>query len=151
MPLLPPSLIGDLTSLFSSPPDNNADCASLWASAMNSYTAGIIPASATVSAAATALEAELLAAFDIWFTGNSLSCDLLETAFANFALLVGTGMLAASQYAAVPPPGLVGFCDIGTQSTHSAAAATFADKIDTWMKTGTATKVIPPFDTVNWS
>lgn len=154
MALVKAALVSGFTTLFSDPPDNRPACASDWASAVSSWSTGVTPISATVAAAVAALEIELLAAFETWWAASSqdsLSCDPLETAFANFALLVGTGMLAGSQYAAVPPPGLVGFCDLGTAEDFATAANNFATAIDDWMKTGMATKVVAPFDTVNWS
>lgn len=153
MPLVAATLEAQLLPLFQSPPDNRPDCASSWASAMNTYTAGIIPASTTVSAAATALEAELIGVFDSWWSTDEqsgLTLDPFETAFANFALVVAGGMTAAG-YTGTPPPGLVGFSSLLDAEDHATAASNFASKIDTWMRTGIATLIVLPNTVVPWS
>lgn len=149
MPLNTTALNAGLLQLFSSPPDTTNGCAAAWAQAMEDYAVGIFPPSTTVSAAATALEAELLTVFQSNDSKDML--PLMETAFANFATLVGTGM-AAANWAAVPPPGDIGFsayCDI-TIATHAEAAADFTTRINAWMITGTATLTVPPFTFTNW-
>jgi len=156
MALVKSVLVLGLNTIFNpeTTPDNREGCASGWANAMSLYASGIIPASTTVTIAASSLEAGLNTAFDAWWEAGSqdeFTCDLLENAFANFALLLGAGMLAGSQYQATPPPGLLNLCSLGNATDYTTAIDNFATKIDTWMRTGTAIKVVPPYDTVNWS
>jgi hypothetical protein len=101
---------------------------------MESYAAGVVPASTAVPAAAGTLESALVGAFG----GTTAPADL-EGAFLAFATAVGAGMAPA--FVAVPPPAPVGFAAQLTtnQATKSAAASAFASSIDTWMRTGTAT------------
>lgn len=134
MPLNTAGLQEDLQELFSDPPDTTAACAASWASLMESYTQGVVPASTTVSVAAGALETALLSAFQ-----SETTAEDMETAFTAFATTVGTGMSPA--FVATPPPGQVGFLSsFGVVAdSHSTAAANYATLIDTWMRTGTAT------------
>jgi len=73
----------------------------------------------------------------------------VSAAFATFAASVGSGMAG---FTAVPPPGSLGVVALlaTPQPTHADAAEEWATKIDTWMKTGTATP-IPSGSAVNWS
>lgn len=140
------ALTAQLTSLFTSPPDNIAGCASAWASAMQSYSASIVPASTTVSAAATALESALAAAFVN--NGSPSMLATMEAAFASFAATVGGGMTG---FTATPPPGPVGFASIGTQADNATAASTWTTDINSWMITGLAAQITPPLPPVPWS
>lgn len=143
------ALTEGLLQLFSNPPDTTNSCATAWADAMEDYAVNIFPPSTTVSAAATALEAELITVFQS--NDSKAMLPLMETAFANFAAIVGTGM-AAANWAAVPPPGEIGFadfCDV-TYETHEVAVLAFVGKINAWMITGTATLTVPPFTFTNW-
>ena len=135
-----------LTSLFSNPPDSIDGCAAAWADAMESYATSIVPASTTVPAAASDLEAALKTTFVN--NGSTAMLTTLESDFLTFATTVGGGMTG---YTSTPPPGLVGFSTIGNADTHATAAANFANKIDTWMKTGIATLIVSPYTVVNWS
>ena len=136
------ALQSGLQSLFSNPPDTEAGCAAQWASAMQSYAAGIVPPSATVSAAATAFQSAISD-----MSGSGAAASIFESACASFAATVGGGMVG---FVPTPPPGPVGFSSLsGHPSTHAAAASAFATLIDTWMKTGLAT---PPVGApVPWS
>lgn len=146
MALNAPGLASSLSTLFTSPPNNINGCATSWANAMQSYAVAIVPASITVTAAATALDAELQSIFP---NNNSPSMiPQLETAFANFATVVGSGMVG---FTATPPPGLVGFASIGNQASTGAAALVWAALIDAWMRTGLAAQIAPPLPPVNWS
>lgn len=141
-------LLGDLNTLFSGPPDSISGCAQAWGDLMESYSVGVIPPCTTVSAAASALTAELTSTV----FPNSASASmipLLETAFANFALVIAGGM--APTYIALPPAGLVGFASLTTASSHLVGAINFFILIDAWMKTGTATLAVPPFTAVTWT
>lgn len=140
-------LTTSLTSLFSDPPDNIDGCAASWASAMESYATGIVPASTTVSAAATALEAALKTTFK----SNSSTAMLttFESDLFDFAEAVGDGM--AGYDLTTVPPLPIGFSSLTNADTHATAASNFATKIDDWMKTGVSTLIASPFTVVNWS
>ncbi len=154
MPLLAPGLEADLTTLFFEPPEGFTACAAAWGDATQTYSAAIIPVSTTVALAIVALKPALEAAFiagQADGTGVVLASQL-ETAFEVFALTVGLGMLPV--FMATPPPGLVGWLSALQSSlpnTHAEAAMRYSDLIDTWMQTGTATRILTPFETVNWS
>lgn len=145
MPLNPSGLQSSLQSLAASPGADIAACAKAWADAMKSYAAGIIPASTTVTAAATTLQSALASAF-----AQPSAASAMETAFAAFATTVGGGMAPA--FTATPPTGPVGFATQFAQpfpATHAAAASAMSSLIDTWMKKGKGT---PPVGTpVNWT
>lgn len=128
-------LQSDLQALATSPGATIAACAQAWADAMKSYASAVVPASATVNAAATTLKTALEGAF-----AQPAAAPAMETAFAAFAATVGTGMAPA--FVAVPPPAPVGFAALfaGTfPASHAAAATALSAKINTWMKTGTST------------
>lgn len=134
MPLNAAGLQTDLTSLAASPPPSIAGCAAAWASAMQSYAAGVVPPSTAVAAAASTLQAALASAF-----ATPAAAPGMENAFKTFATTVGGGMAPA--FVATPPAGAVGFAAqfaLAHPATHSAAAAALRTKIDTWMRTGTA-------------
>lgn len=144
-------LSGPLLSLFTSPPDNIADCATAWAAAMAAYSASLDPPSTALASAATALQGKLVTAFTDG-NDNSGACDvsLLESAFAEWAKLVAEGMAelpskvpVGTVVVAVQPPGEIGFCSIGTQDDYASASDEFADKIDTWVKTGFSSIELP--------
>lgn len=151
MPLL-------LTALTASPglpgvgerdyPSTVAAAAQEWASAVQAYAAGILPASTTVSAAATALEAALALAFT-----SSNCAALMDAAFQQFALTVASGQVPT--HTGVPPPAPVGFATVFAQqpppSSRAAGVARVAAKIDAWMRTGIGTLILPPNTAVPWS
>lgn len=139
-------LAGNLNTLFGSPPDNISDCAASWASAMESYAIGIVPPSITVTLAANALESNLIATFAN--SGSPSMLTSLESDFALFASGVALGMIG---YTSVPPPGLVGFASIGTQTSNPGAALVWTVAINSWMITGISTLIAPPFTVVPWS
>jgi len=154
MPLDTSALGSALGDLFESPPDGDGDqaagrnaCARAWADAMKGYAAGVIPASTTVSGAAAALKSALVGAF-----GSADGAGAMEQAFAAFAGAVAGGMPAGG-WAGVPPPAPVGFAALlaTMQPSRGAAAAAWATKIDTWMRTGTATLIAPPNTPINWN
>lgn len=142
MPLATSGLHDALADIFAHPPGSAADAAHAWARAVQAYFAGVTPPSTTVSAAAAALEPQLLAAFV-----SPAAPPLLEVALQAFALLVGTGMLPA--FVAVPPPAPVGFALLAVPPfppTQAIAVAAWTTKIDAWARTGTATPALggPP-------
>lgn len=150
MPLDTTGLTTDLTTLFVSPPNTAAECASQWATAIESYSITIVPPSTTVSAAKTTLQISLTSAFE-----NNLNADTtaseMETAFLAFAVTVGLGM--APTFTSTPPSTSVGFrplLDL-TPSTHSEAVNSFVGVIDLWMRTGLAVRNVTPFDTIPWT
>lgn len=155
MALNPTGLTSDLTAFFADPPitvvndvvdltASRASCAQEWADAMESYASAIVPASTTVASAAATLSTALAAAF-----ANASAAAAFDTAFAAFATTVGSGMTG---FTAVPPPLALGISATlaTTNATHAAGASAFTTKIDTWMRTGTATP-LPSGSPVNWS
>jgi hypothetical protein len=146
MPLNASGLSSGLSSCFSDPPPSAAACAGQWASAVQSWAAGIIPASTTVSAAVSTLQGALASAFA---TPNC--APAMETAFAAFAVTVGGGMVG---YAPTPPAGPVGFAPqfLGAKpATAGAAASAITSLIDPWMKTGLSTLLVLPNTVVPWT
>ncbi len=155
MPLDTPGLTSGLTTLFSGPPSGFDGCAEEWGDVVESYSTDIVPISTAVAAAVATLKTDLEAAFRAGQadgTGVVLASQL-ETAFATFAATVGVGMLPL--FSATPPPGLVGWLPALQETpfpeTHAIAANKYSSLIDTWMRTGTATRTVSPFDTVPWS
>ncbi len=146
MPLNASALSSGLASLFSNPPPSAGGCAQQWASAVQSWCVGIIPASAAVSGAVSTLQGALASAF------AAPDCaPALESAFAAFAVTVGGGMAG---YVPTPPPAPVGFAaQFGgpKPATASEAASDIASLIDTWMKTGIGTLIAPPNTPQPWS
>ena len=131
-------------------PASRAECAQAWADAMKAYATGVVPPSATVAAAAPALEAALFSAFAL--TSRNDLASALEAAFGTFALTVASGM--APTNTGVPPAGLVGFLGLFSQpyaTTRHEGVVRVANAIDAWMRTGTATLVAPPYTVVTWS
>jgi hypothetical protein len=152
MPLNPVALKTRLQTFFEAPPPTAPECAAKWADAMQAYSIGIVPPSVGISSAVTALTAALGAAF----TGPPPSVVAsVEAAFLAFATAVGVGMAPA--FTGVPPVVPVGFAlelakaPSQWAQTHEAAATLWANKIDTWMRTGTAVLVAPPFTVTPWS
>lgn len=148
MPLALPALQSGLQSAFASPGATAAECGQAWANAVQAHFAAVIPASTSVAAAASTLAGALGSAF-----AAPDAAPAMESAFTTFAATVGLGMAAAG-FAAVPPPGPVGF---GPQfagpkpASHADAATAIASLIDSWARTGTATMVAPPNTLVPWS
>ena len=146
MALAAPSLKSQLQNLFASPPPDAAGCAQGWANAMQAYAAGIVPASTTVTAAASALSGALASAF-----AAPNSAPAMELAFTAFGASVGLGMAG---FAPVPPVAPVGFAPLFAgpkPATAADAAQSIGSQIDTWMKTGVSTLVAPPFTVTPWT
>lgn len=147
MPLDPVGLQSDLESLFAEPPETAAECAQAWSDAVGSYAAGVVPASSAVAAAAAAMTASLLSAFQ-----SPAAAVGFDAAFTTFGAAVALGMAPA--FTGTPPPAPLGIATLlsATQVSHAAAAAAFASLIDTWMRTGSAVLVAPPFTVIPaWS
>lgn len=128
------TLSSDIQSATESPGDTAAACAQTWATLMGTYFTGVVPASLSVAAAQTALQASLTSAFS---AAPGAGISLLETAFLAFATAVGTGMAPA--FIAVPPPAPVGFASLVAADTAAQAASNIASLISTWAQTGSAT------------
>lgn len=146
MPLALPALQSGLESAFASPPATVPQCAQAWADAVQSWAAGIMPASTTVAAAAATLAGALTSAFQA-----PAAAPGMESAFAAFAASVGLGMAG---FAPTPPVAPVGFAQqFGGPhpATHAAAAQAIAGLIDAWMRTGIGTLIAPPNTPVPWS
>lgn len=103
---------------------------------MADYAAAVVPAlvPGTIATAKSALSSALAGAFT-----SPVAAPAMESAFAEFAATMATGMGPA--FAAVPPPRPVGFASqfLIPQTTHAGAAAAFSALIDSWMRAGTAT------------
>jgi hypothetical protein len=141
-------LESDLTALFADPPSTTAACAAAWAAAVSAYASGIVPASTTVTAAQAPLAASLTSAFG--GADPATVSTAMEAAFLTFATSVGGGMAG---FAGTPPVTPVGVAALAAnqQATHAAAADAWASAIDTWMKTGIATLIAPPFTVTTWT
>lgn len=149
MPLNLPALSNGLASCFSAPAADAAGCGQQWADAVKEYAAGIVPPVPTpaLEGAASALASALGGAFS-----NPSAIAGMESAFAAFGASVALGM--APTFAGVPPAGPVGFADQfagAAPETHGEAASAIAERIDVWMKSGTATLVAPPNTPVTWN
>jgi hypothetical protein len=149
MPLNTAGLQSDLEALFAAPPPTAAECAQAWSDAFAAYVAGVVPPAlpAAVSAAADAMAAQLTAAFQ----GPAAPADF-DVACTAFAAAVALGM--APTFTGAPPPAPLLIVSLlgSPQPTHAAAAAAFAALIDTWMRTGSAVLVAPPFTVIPaWS
>jgi hypothetical protein len=113
---------------------------------MVTYASAIVPASAAVPAAGSALASSLASAFQ---TDNA--APAMESAFAQFAATVGLGMAG---FIPTPPAGPVGFADqFGgpKPSTHAEAAQQIGARVDAWMRTGFATLASPPGTVIPWT
>lgn len=148
MPLL-------LTALTTSPgipgasgsdyPPTRLACAQAWAAAMQAYASGVLPASATVGAAAATLTTALDAAF-----GSPTVAASMESAFLAFATTLGGGMAG---FAPLPPPAPIGFATmfLTTESTRQGGVTKVANAIHAWMLTGSSTLIVAPFTLKTWT
>jgi hypothetical protein len=141
------ALQNGFASLFADPPATKAACAQAWASAAELYAAAVVPPSTTVAAASSALAAALTAAFE----SPSGAAPGFDGAFATWAAAIGAGMLPA--FVATPPPEPLGVVAqlMASIDTHAAAAASWAEFIDAWFRTGSAELVAPPHTVAAWS
>jgi hypothetical protein len=128
-------------------PETRQLCAKAWADAAGAWAAGIVPPSTTVPAATAALEVAVLGAFN-----SPLAAPLLDAAFMQFALVVGSGMLPV--FAATPPAGPPGFAALFAQpmpTTRVAGVERVAAMLHAWMQTGSAALVLPPNTAQPWA
>ena len=135
MSLDPAGLAATLDALMRSPGSTAADCAARWASAWAGYAGSVAPPAVGVGAAEAALTAALTAAF-----ATPSAVAAMDDAFTAAGAALGVGMLPA--FAAVPPPGPVGFATVLATpyaATSAEAAGRIADAIHAWMQTGSAT------------
>lgn len=129
--------LGDaIEAWFLAPEDDIAGNAAVFAAAMEGYAEDIVPASSAVSSAAGSLEAALVTAMGA--SDAAATATALEAAFLAFATAVGAGMAG---FTPVPPPSPLGWAGLlaARPDTAEDAAANWAEAIDTWMQTGTAT------------
>lgn len=135
MPLNSGKLRAGILDVCSNPAETAAGCAQQWAQAMGDYAAGIVPPSATVTAARSALATALAGAF-----ATPFAAPLMEIAFAAFAVTVGGGQVG---FVPVPPPRPVGFAALLAviAPTHADAATAVTTLVDTWMRSGSSTPV----------
>jgi hypothetical protein len=117
-----------------------------WRMAVEVYAAGVIPPSATVSAAGAALEPALVAAFQTMPVAPAL-----EAAFLQFAVALGGGMAG---FVPTPPAAPIGFEELFAlppPETREEGVLRVAMKIDVWMRTGIAALAAPPNTPQPWS
>lgn len=146
MTLVASSIQNSLQALSETPGATIADCAQLWANAVQSYAAAIAPPSTTVAAAGALLATQLTAAFAL-----PAAAPAMDAAFTAFAVTLGAGMLPG--FVAVPPPAPVGFSLLFAEPYPTTAAEfgqRVGSRIDLWMRTGTATPV-PSGSPLPWS
>jgi len=135
MPLVSSVLANGLASLFADPPPDAAACGQAWGDAVKDYAAGLVPPSTTMTAAAATLGGALGEAF-----ATPSAIPAMEAAFAAFGVAVAGGQLPA--FVGTPPPAPVGFAEQfagPAPNSPGEAASAIAGKIDTWMRTGSAT------------
>jgi hypothetical protein len=123
------SLQSDLKDLFANPPLDESACAQKWGQAMVDFTASVVPASTTGTAAGSALTAALQGMHE-----SGAAAQKLENAFVAFAVALEGGMSAAG-YSPMPTPRpQVGFSDPvgGLFTTPDAAASAIVAKIVAW-------------------
>ena len=132
MPLNVSALEESLEALFASAPLAEAECAQLWADALQAYATAIVPASVNVTTGAAAVVPALTG-----MGASGAAVTILPSALTAFAATVGTGMAPA--FSGTPPaaPWVPPFAP--TTISAREAASTLASSIDAWMRTGTAT------------
>jgi len=127
--------------------------AAQWQSAVQAYAANIVPASTTVAAASASLAGTLTGIFSTGGDPASKAAGM-EAAFLAWATAIGAGMVG---FTPIPPVAPIGFAAEFAKppnlwaTTHAAAAALWAGKIDVWLKTGSATLIAPPNTVVPWT
>lgn len=143
------ALESTLTTLFSNPPNSFSGCAAQWATAMRLYAQSIVPASVTVTVAADTLQTALTGIFTA--SNSQLTATQMDAAFAQFATFIAIGMGPA--FTGTPPVSPVNFAllFVTAETTTEAAVDKVVNRIDTWMRTGTAVQTTTPFATVTWS
>lgn len=144
MPTNVAALESALLALFTTP-GTEVECANAWGDAMLSYAVAMVPPSATVAAAATALKTAL-----IGFGVPNQAASVMGPAFAAFATACAVGH-GLTGYAPVPPGALDLSALLSTRpATHALAAQGLAAAIDAWFKTGVST-LLPSGPAVPWT
>jgi hypothetical protein len=142
MPLNPSGAKTTLGNLFKSPVGSEATAIISWKNAILTLTAGVIPASTTVAAAAATLATSLSG-----FNASGAAAGKINSALVAFAATVAGGMAPA--FTGVVPIGSPGV-EFSNGSNAQAAADAIIDTIDEWLQTGTATPS-GGGDPENWS
>lgn len=126
-------------------PYNNFDCAQRWSEAVAQYAQSIIPPSTTVNQAKQAFATSFSSINPNANNGN----QVFQTSFAQFAVVLGSGMVG---WVATPPPFPLNISPVsiiglsGGSGTDCAEA--LAQLIDAWFRTGIA---VNSNGTINWS
>ena len=147
MPLIIVTLQADLDKLlfqensqFEGFPSEIVDVAENWATVVDTYASGVIPASTTVEQAKSAFNSVMLGISSS--AGNGLA--LLTAAFTAYGTALSIGMSAAG-FIGVPTPAPINFTPIVAVGLGGAGGDVIADMmatiIDIWFRTGTATPV----------
>ena len=140
MPLDKAKLQSALAELARHPGASTADCSGQWATAIADYMIDVQPsATAAVRAAQEPLRAALQAAFAL-STAQAVA-TAMDGALMEYAVAVALGM-ATSGFTGAAPPSPLGFAALFEPpfaATHELAAGRFADAIDDWARTGSAT------------
>lgn len=144
MPTNLPALENALFSLFTNP-GTEVECANAWGDAMLAYAVAMVPPSATVTTAATALKTAL-----VGFGVPNQAASVVGPAFGSFATACAVGH-GLTGYAPTPPGPLDLSALLGTYPPTSLAAAQgIAAAIDAWFKTGFST-LLPSGPVVPWT
>jgi hypothetical protein len=156
-----PLLITALTSAPGLPgAGSNADLpngnvvAQVWAAAVGAWAVGIIPPSAAVAAAQTALQSTLEGLFS---TPRSQPAEVaalanaMNAAHLVFATTVGTGMVGFVPVPPVSPLNFAAILQASPRDDSQLAANEIANMLDAWMRTGISTMIAPPNTPVPWS
>jgi len=136
-------------------PGDAADAADEWSEAISAYVAAVVPPAlpAKLALAQENLRATLAAAWSSPTHDPIAGAGQLEQALHLFALDLCAGMAPA--YVALPPPGLVGFAALFVTrpfpTTRAQGITRFANAIDAWFRTGTATLAAPPYTALTWT
>lgn len=144
-----PTFKSDLALVFANASPVPSTLAAQWASALNSYVSGIVPAVTPVARAGA------IATLTSALTGIFVSGANPEPAFAAFATALAAGM--APTFTGVPPVLPVGFATEFAKlpsawaTSHATAATLWGDKIHVWLTTGTATLTAPPNTPTTWT
>jgi len=162
-----PGVSGSLPASTGDAAAHRTACSQKWKDALQTYIAAMDPPHVPASggAATDKLAASLLTAFTSWAASDSPqdNCALLDAAFADMATAIAVAAsppldhLDWTWVSDVPPPLTVGLCSVSTIDENSStpftsAATNFANKIDTWFKTGISNYTDPGMNShsVTW-
>jgi hypothetical protein len=126
------------------PTDHQKACAALWADAMQTYVSGAFPgpSPAIAGTASANLKTALEAAFAAYFaldTYESPPCTMFNAAFDAFGAEIFASpvpLYLTRAWIGLTPPPPIDFCSLGSADDYAAAAANFANLIDTWFTSG---------------